>query len=373
MNGNKLSFGISYTDHRNQPSIIERDRFGDPDDQFSSIDTTYRTNEWVGYMEHNLNLSKKLEMNYGLRFINYQNEEFNYSYFQPRLNFSFSHKSSLINLSYARLTQFMHLLSNPGPGLPSDLWVPSTQAIPPELSHNFALDYKRKFKFGQFGGSLFYRSFNNLIEYSSASDIIYSIIIDVDVYQIQVNNESFENRISIGQGRAYGLEAFYNYKDSKHKLDIAYSFNKSKRFFDDIDDGEAFPYRYDRPHSIAINYQYKLTKNSQIGINWVYGTGNAYTIYDIQQLGPNGETILQESSRNNFRLEDFHHLDLHYSLRKKFDSGLNMTFNLGIYNVYNRLNPFYEYLSQSSSSEVPELVKFAIYPILPRMSFNFTW
>lgn len=371
-NFGKFTFGVNFIKHTNEPNIIESERFS-PNSGDIIVDTTYRTNEVALYLENNLWLSKKVYINSGLRLNSYYNDETEFHFLQPRFSFNYKFKNEHIQLSYARMSQFTHLLSNPGLGIPSDLWVPSTGAVPPELSHNLSLDYKYFQKNLSWGFSVFYKSFDNLIEYTDPADILYSFVLDDQFFQIQVDNNSWEERVSLGKGRAYGLETFINYKKGAYTLDLAYTFSKSERSFDRFDDGEYFPYRFDRPHDIKANLNYKISPNQSFSINWTFGNGNAYTIVDGEEPDPVGNPIGFASSRNNFRLKDYHHLDVNYQITKQLKNDVILTMNLGIYNIYNRKNTFYEYLVQGSISNPPELVGITLYPILPQVNFSWSW
>lgn len=368
-----FTLGMNYTLKDNSPSINERDIFGDPNVEPTVFDTTYNTNEFVGFIENRYALTDKLEINSGLRYVLYDNSDINYSFFEPRFNLSYKSKNSSWDLSYARLSQFIHLLSNPGPGLPSDLWAPSTGNIPPERSNVFAFDFVHSFIPIEVGFSVFYKDLTNVIEYTDASDIIYSVLIDEEIYQIQVNNELWEERVSIGKGESYGFETFFQYKTKKLSARLNYALTKATRVFDNIDQGESFPYKYDNTHNISSQISYRFSKNKTLTLNWVFSTGNTYTISDIRVPTPDGGFVLEPSSRNNFRIPAFHHLDLHYSHKKILDGSRELIWDIGLYNVYNEANPFYEYLSQDHLSSKIDIVSISIYPILPQFSLTYKW
>lgn len=369
----KITTGIQYLKHNNEPSIIETERFVEQDEIPSIVDTTYKTDEFNFFISNSLSLNHKWQMNLGLRNSFYINDDKEYFYVLPRINFNYNYKSRNINISYDRLSQFTHLLSNPGLGLPSDLWVPSTSLVPPELSDNFSIEYNVVESNIEWGLASFYKRFQNLIEYEDVTDILYSIIIDNELFQIQVDNNSWEERVTLGKGWAYGIESFIKLKRNKWQGQLAYTFSRSIRQFESIDENEAFPYKYDRPHNIVFNLEYAIKKNHLLNVAWTYGTGNAYSLSDAVFMNPNGQPVLRPSSRNNVRLQAFHHLDIFYNWSKTFDSGLIIDYNLGIYNVYNQLNPFYEYLINRRDSTVPELVKIAIYPIIPQFNMTVKW
>jgi len=369
----KITFGFNYVAHRNEPNIIESERFSPNNEDDVVVDTTYNTKELAVYLENSLKLSNILFLNSGLRLNSYYNNDKAFHYLQPRFSLNLKNKSEHFQLSYARMSQFTHLLSNPGLGIPSDLWVPSTSLVPPELSHNLSFDYKFFKKNFNWGFSLFYKTFENLIEYSNPADILYSFVLDDDFFQIKIDNDSWENRVSLGGGRAYGLESFVSYNNGNYAFDLSYTLSKSERSFQNLDDGEYFPYRFDRPHDIKANFRYKISANKTLSFNWVFGNGNAYTIAEDVKPAPDGTPIAFAKSRNNTRLQSYHHLDINYEVTKQLENNVLLKINFGIYNIYNRQNPFYEYLEDNPSLPSPELVKISIYPILPQINLSWNW
>lgn len=370
-NSSKIIFGINYTKHQNEPSIIESEKYNPNNEIPSTIDTIYLTDEVAAYLEYNFQLSSKVFVNSGVRANGYFNNDISYFYLQPRMSFEIKNNNDFIQFSYSRMSQFTHLLTNPGLGIPSDLWVPTTDLVPPELSDNFSFDYKYYKQNFNYGFSVFYKRYENLIEYSNPADILYSFIINDELFQIEVDNNNWEQRVSLGTGKSYGLELFGAFHWNSLQLNGAYTVSKSVREFESIDDGEAFPYKFDRPHDVKLGLTYTLSENKNIRINWTYGTGNAYTLSNEVQIGADDNPVLVPSSRNNTRLQDFHHLDIGYEVIKKLKNNGNVKLNIGLYNVYNRLNPFYEYLSENTLDQSPELVKVSLFPILPQ--FNMTW
>jgi len=368
----KFTFGFNYTKHNNEPTIIESDQFT-PNDNDVKVDTTYKTDELALFVENTFWFTPKVYVNSGLRFNAYFNNDIEYLFLQPRFSINYKHKNKHVQLSYARMSQFTHLLSNPGLGIPSDLWVPSTSIVPPESSHNFSFDYKQFNGDFNWGFSVFFKFFQNTIEYSNPTDILYSFILDEELFQISIDNNSWEDRVSLGNGESYGIETYLNYKIGNFSYDLAYTFSRSKRAFENFNNGESFPYKFDRPHDINTNLTYRIGENKSFSIHWTFGIGNAYTITDEIILGPEGRPIARASSRNNNRVPNFHHLDVNYEVTKKLENNTLLKLSLGIYNIYNRQNPFYEYLAENNTGQLPDLVTISLFPVLPQLNIQWSW
>ncbi len=371
-NTGQYKFGINYTNHSNSPTIIESRTFVNEAEDPVITDTSYVADELALFVQNKFPLSSKVNFTTGIRGSLYTTNESNYFFLEPRLLLSYEHENHQLNFSYSRVSQFIHLLSNPGLGLPSDLWVPSTSNVPPEISNIFSIDYYRKKQNRSFGLSLWYKTFDNIIEYSNPSIIIYSLIINNELYQVEVDNSSWESRISFGKGHAFGFESFAQGTIGSFDLNVNYAYTRTLRVIGSIDGGSAFPYKFDSPHNISAQIKYRVNNHNSLVLNWQFASGTAYTLLDTQRLGTDGEPVLIPSSRNNFRLPDFHHLDIHYRLEKKLKGG-RLIYDIGIYNIYNRLNAFYEYLSQDTPQGSPELIKVSIYPILPQFNISYIW
>jgi len=368
----RFRLGAEFTNHANRPSITEREIFADEDEEILLVDTLYSAQFFNVYAENRIDLNSNLELTAGARWSNYFINEKHYNYLEPRIKLAYRNSGIQWSINYTRASQFIHLLSNPGPGLPSELWVPSTPRVPPELSHNISLQLSRPSHTLSFGGALWFRRFSNLIEYSNSTDIIYSIIIDNELYQVEVDNTNWENRVSTGTGRAYGFDLWTAFSIGKFDAKTNYTIGRSERQFENIDAGVYFPSKFDTPHLFSSQLLYNISENKSLLFNWQYTTGTTYSLLDTEQLTPDGRSVLVPSSRNNFRLPDFHHLDIHYRVYKSLEQG-ELKIDIGIYNIYNRLNAFYEYLSQDTEQAAAELVKISIYPILPQFNLSYSW
>jgi hypothetical protein len=78
--------------------------------------------------------------------------------------------------------------------------------------------------------------------------------------------------------------------------------------------------------------------------------------------------------RNSYRMPAYHRLDIGVNFRKDTKWG-ERTWSFGVYNAYNRKNPFFlsfdtEY---SDFNEPPQTVlkQYSLFPIIPSISFSF--
>ncbi len=372
-----IRFGIGNTYHTFNP--------GGTQQQYTlsnkaSIDTTYGSNtlysheHWM-YVEDDWKIGNRLKFNAGLHFSGFVTGDTWYNSLQPRLSGRYLiTKTSAIKASYSRMTQYLHLLSNPTIGLPTDLWVPATERIKPEHSHQVALGYSKTLKKGfQFSVEGYYKVMQNLIEYKEGAS--YSS-----------TSQDWQDLVVVGKGNSYGAEFLLEKKTGKTTGWIGYTLSWSNRQFEDLNFGDAYPHRYDRRHDIGLAVTHKLNDKIDVGLVWVYGTGNATTLAQQTYQGMNGlqggsaphmNSIDYLSERNNYRMPAYHRLDLGVNLhkqRERFES----TWSFGLYNAYSRQNPFYLYFQTDldnmqigmNTKESKRLYQLSLFPILPSISYK---
>ncbi len=328
--------------------------------------------EMNAYIEDDVILTKKIKINAGIHLVNFSVQNSNYFSFQPRLALSYlvTERSSL-KFSATKMTQFLHLLASPGLGLPTDLWVASTDKVKPENSWQFGLGYTQSLGKGyELTVEGFYKDMNNLLAYKAG-------------FNFFSNSGDWENRVDIGDGVSYGGEILLEKTTGKTTGWIGYTLSKSTRKFPNINNGKAFPYKYDRRHDIGAAIIHKKSDRLDFGLVWVYGTGNTYTLgtTNYNALGINtpqtGNGSLFESmgtanyieTRNNQRMPAYHRLDLSANFHKVKKRG-KRTWSLGVYNAYARQNPFVVYNTFNSSGD-PILKQQSLLPILPYFSYSF--
>jgi hypothetical protein len=372
--GNHLiRLGGNITHHRYNPTIRQSTIFlsGKDIDQISDNSNLILANELNLYSQYKLKWDSNISLDAGLNYTASFVRGSNYQLLEPRLAFDFQFsKASSAQISYSRIHQFVHLLVNPGLGLPSNLWVPSTDNIRPEQSDQVDITFSQNINSNiKINLSGYYKVKEGLVEYL-LSDGVYSTIINDDSF-VPVFNEDkdWEDNIESGSGRVRGLDFFTegNYKNTQYW--ISYSLSKSSRIFPNINEGESFPYKYDRRHDVNLGFVTNYNPRHSFGANWVYGSGTAFTLALESFPGLNGVELLNPGKRNNYRLPAFHHLDVFY----QFDNKTTKTpysFKVGIYNIYNNLNPYYVILYNDEVQNKPVLKQVSIFPLFPYVLFK---
>ena len=379
-----IKFGTGYTFHHFKPGVTTY-RFNSLDDTYG-IDTTFgdvriNANELILYGEDNFDISPRLKMNAGARFSLFNVQGTNYFSFQPRVSLRFMATDNLsIKVSYSKMAQFVHLLTTSAISLPTDLWLPVTRRFEPPISHQVALgsSFRLPWKLDM-TVETFYKTMDNLIEYKEGASF-------------GGTGSGWESKVEKGRGWAYGAEFMIEKTVGKTTGWIGYTVSRTERQFENLNFGRSFPAKYDRRHDVSVALTHKFSERVDIGLVWVYGTGNAATLGIMEYPSPdflnvnyNNSQVTEFTSRNNYRTPSYHRLDLGLNMHKQKKNGIR-TWNFSIYNAYNRRNPFFifwdsEYYFEPDPAypggflryKKPVLKKVSLFPIIPSVSYSFNF
>jgi hypothetical protein len=278
------------------------------------------------------------------------------------------------------MNQFVHLLSNTGIGLPTDLWVPSTSRVRPQRSTQFALGLAKDFPERNLALTIegYYKKSQDIIGYKEGASFL--LIDDVE----STDEVDYEDNITSGQGWSYGTELLLQRKVGRLSGWLGYTLSWTQLQFDDVNFGKKYYARYDRRHDISLVGIYELKKRVTLSGTWVYGTGNALTMPQGSYNNPNHDVREPNSSysisstvygdKNSFRMAAYHRLDMGIQFHKKKKWG-ERTWEVSLYNAYSRQNPFFYYLDRgnfsSSTSGNTRLKQVSLFPIIPSFSYSF--
>lgn len=384
----KLKFGVIYTYHRFTPSVVS----GRQDSiEFKPQNAQVKfAHEAAAYVQDDWEISNKLQLNAGLRYSMFQqagpftlyktdangnridstvygkgDAVKTYGGFEPRFSLRYSvNEQTSVKASVTRNLQYIHLVSNAGTTLPTDLWVPSTYLVQPQKSWLYTAGIFKNFKNNMFETSLelYYKQMQNQIEYREG--------------YTPSTIEDTENDFVFGKGWSYGSELFVNKVKGKLTGWVGYTLSWTWRKFPGLNEGLKYPAKYDRRNDLTIVGMYQLSNRWKLSATFVYGTGNAATL--PQRFYIVGGVLTQEYSRiNQYRLPSYHRLDLSAVLQGKnnYKRKLKTEWVFSIYNAYSRANPYFIYFDQEGSPYNGTLKvqakQVSIFPIIPAVTWNF--
>lgn len=289
-----------------------------------------------------------------------------YSNLEPRLSIKLGlDEESSIKASYNRMSQYLHLLSNTTASTPLDVWAPSTNNVLPELADQIALGYFKNFNDNEYETSaeLFYKTTQNQLDYIDGANLFLNEFIEADVIT--------------GKGRSYGMEIYIKKRKGDLNGWISYTLSRSERQVDGINLNKWYPNKYDKTHNLNLVINYDYNKNWNFSANFVYATGTPGT-FPTNRLEIQGNIIPHNSyeSRNNYRVPDYHRLDLSATWRpdKKEGSKYESFWVFSLYNVYNRRNAFSVFFQQNEERTNTEAIKYSIIgSIIPSVAWNFSF
>lgn len=294
--------------------------------------------------------------------ISYEQAEVIDSYWgwEPRVitNFILSSQSS-VKASYTRNYQYVHLLSNSTSGNPTDLWVPSSEIVKPQIADQYAVGYFRNFADNQYESSVefYYKDLKNQIDYKNGADIIL--------------NDKVESQLVFGDGRSYGIELFLKKTYGQFIGWIGYTWSKTERQFEEINEGEWFPARHDRTHDVSMVGIYNLNERWNVSATWVYNTGDAVT-YPAGKYEIDGKMVAYYTDRNSSRMPDYHRLDLSATYVAKKTEKYESSWNFSVYNAYARHNAYsINFEEDENNPGNTKAVKTYLFSIVPSITWNF--
>ncbi|MCK9408511.1 MAG: TonB-dependent receptor [Bacteroidetes bacterium] len=292
----------------------------------------------------------------------YDDGDFYHTYFgwEPRIHATYllDEKSSA-KISFNRLFQYLHLLSNSTSSSTTDLWSPSSPLVKPEITDQIALGYFRNFDENawEFSVEGYYKNLANQVDYEDGADSFL--------------NPDVEAELVFGKGRAYGVELFLRKNDGELSGWISYTLSKSERRYDAINNGKWFSARQDRAHNISLVTTYRWSSAVMLSAEWLYYTGDAVT-YPVGKYAIDGAIVNLYSSRNADRMPDYHRLDIGLIWTLSDKPGWHSDINFSVYNVYNRKNAYTITFQESENHPgTTEAVRLSLFGIIPSVSWNF--
>ena len=366
-NKHEIHFGANYTYHMFRPQVQSLSANMDA----LSYDTTLvagqmlRAHEANIYFEHTYTPCKWYRLNYGLHAGLYHINGKTYPSLEPRVGMRFlPYKDLALKLSYAYMSQYVHMLSNSSVSLPTDLWVPVTKNIPPMRAMQAAVGITYNIcNQVELSVEGYYKRMVNLIEYKDGASYL--------------SARNWEELVCVGDGWSYGVEMLLQRKVGPVTGWIGYTWSRTMRQFNregqEINFGKPFHAKYDREHDLSVTLQYQINKKWEIAATFIYGTGTRGTLA-LQRTTDylfndqvNGTEVPIIEERNNYKMPDYHRLDLgatchlHGKKHPEFEHVVNMS----VYNAYCNFNPFLVYVSGHN------LYKLSLFPIIPSVSYTF--
>ncbi|MGB3618137.1 MAG: TonB-dependent receptor, partial [Catalinimonas sp.] len=369
-----IKFGSALTYHTFD---VGRADAGDDAGEFSfQAGRNLYATEVDAYVSDQWDVSQRWQVEGGLRWAGFANGDAFYHGLEPRLAARYLHSEAVsFKANYARMRQYVHLVTNSGASLPTDVWYPSTPMVPPQTSDQVAAGVSLLLFGDRFllSNEAYYKWLDDQIDFRDGANLLV--------------NDNLDAEFVFGRGWSYGNEIYLEKKQGRTTGWVGYTLSWTFRQFDDINEGRTFFPRYDRRHDVSVVAMHRLSDRLTLTGAWVYGTGNAITLpvgrFLFQDQGgttavPPGVSVIPDyQERNGFRQAAYHRLDL--GLVWKFNpkwGESDLTFS--VYNLYNRRNPFFVFFEDIREDDVNRTgnitgfraKQVSLFPVIPSVAYN---
>ena len=289
-----------------------------------------------------------------------------YGGFEPRvaLKIGLADNSS-IKLGYNRMRQYIHLISNTAAVTPIDVWKLSNNYLEPQTSDQFGVGYFKNFNNNAIETSVevYYKNMQNILDYKDGANLLL--------------NNSIESDLLPGIGRAYGVEMMINKTVGQLTGWLSYTYSRSFMKVDgefpeeQINGGSWYPANFDKPHDFTFSGAYRFNKRITLAANFTYSTGRPVT-YPTGLYSYQGFLVIKYSDRNQFRIPDYHRLDLSLTIEgnHKKDKKWHGSYTFSLYNVYSRNNAYSVFIRPRGFA--PQAYQLSIMAVaFPAFTYNF--
>lgn len=253
-----------------------------------------------------------------------------------------SHSS--LKLSYNRLRQYLHMLSNTTSISPTDTWKLSDPFIRPQIGDQLSLGYYRSFRQNSIEASVevYVKRIKDMLEFKGGAQLLLNPYVETDVIN--------------GLGRAYGAEFLIKKERGKLNGWISYTYSRvfsqvNGTFPDEIiNGGKPFPTNVDKPHNVSLVSNFKFSRRLSISSNFTYSTGRPIT-FPVSQYVFGNSTRTQYSLRNQFRIPDYYRWDasINFEGNHKVEKLIHTSWSFSVFNILGRRNPYSIYFVSGAS------------------------
>ncbi|WP_232296829.1 TonB-dependent receptor [Microscilla marina] len=372
-NQHVIRFGAHYTYH---DFTLGRLRAGSSDGSVDfGSETRLNGNEAAIFITDDYTINDHWRINMGLRLSGFENQGETYGGFEPRFSVRYKLNPTVsLKASAARMYQYVHLVSNSGASLPTDIWYPSTKLVNPQRSDQVALGGSILLFDGKLliSNEMYYKDMDNQLDLKDGAQIF--------------ANPNLEDEFVFGRGWSYGNEVYIEKKEGRTTGWIGYTLSWTYRKFGasngnlPINGGAPFFPRYDRRHDISVVISHKFNERLTFTVAWVYYTGNAISLppgrFFLQDVvGGNPTVVPRFQQRNDLRMPNYHRLDLGL-VWKFFPRWGESDLTFSIYNAYNRLNPYFIFFEEIKDANTNQTLGFqakqvSLFPVIPSITYNF--
>ena len=342
----KLRYGTHWVTHNMKPGeLVYQELF----DGAVETNNTYGTannqfpSEWSTYGELDFHSDNYLSINIGARLWTYFGKDNTFMRIEPRITLNQRLQGNKrFQLGLSMNNQGIHQLSSVTGILPQDVWFPTSGNMKPQQTTQFSAAYIQPLNDGfEFSIEGFYKYFTGLMYIQESRDE-------------KLSRDYWEQMISQGTGNASGLEFLLSKKSGRLNMIASYTYSKTTRLFEDINGGVAYPFRWDRPHKLAIQMVFQPTTTISFNLNAVLMSGNPVTVPTGRYFTVDNRLVYDFSQINNYRLPTYQRVDVGFTKEIKPEEHFETRefYGIHIYNLMGVSNPVNAEFQFNSNNEL---------------------
>lgn len=279
---------------------------------------------------------------------------------EPRVALSYQLDAiSSVKLAYDRNVQNIHLLNNSTASSPTNVYLPTSNVVQPEISDQVSGGYYSSFhhRMYEFSSEVYYKWMQNQIDYKNGANL--------------VGNNNVEADLLFGKGRAYGWESYIHKKTGRLTGWVSYTLSRTERQINGINNGSWYPAVQDQTHSLSVVGIYQYNKKWTFSASFNYNTGNA-TTFPSSKYSVDGAPVYYYTTRNGNRLPAYHRLDLGATKQLKKTAKFESSLNFSLYNAYGQWNPYtIQFQKDPKNPQNTQVLQTTLFRWVPSITYNF--
>ncbi|MCC5917208.1 MAG: TonB-dependent receptor plug domain-containing protein [Cryomorphaceae bacterium] len=323
--------------------------------------------EYTAYMEDKYHISDVLSLSVGVNLMHYPEiRNTQNTFLMPRTTVDYSPNKKLnIFAGWGMSNQALHHIRFSRIQMPADMWVNAGGDLPVSVSkmYNVGTRYNVNTKW-QIGIEGYYRPIDN-------------VVVRREGLSMFLSTDEPEESLFRAVAETYGLEFFTSFSFGVFNGMVSYALMNSTRQTDSLNMGLPFPQDFLRQHNLSVYLTARVNKRFNINSGFTYGSGLPYQIaFQKIPVHPSlfnlrsPQSIDYISQKNGYQMPDFHVLSIGFDWSKKRKK-ITHQFNVDLYNVYFRANPFYiDYTRGFLQDDSYKLQMFSSFLFVPSFSYT---
>lgn len=342
----------------------------------------------AAYAGDEIKLGQRWQAYIGLRAPFYDKPDAHYFSLEPRFTLLYLlDPMTSLKFSYTSMHQYIHLVQSYNATFPAEIWIGSNSVVRPQNSQELTAGLYRNFAGNAIQGSIevYYKKLNNQLLFGG-------------VATPSIDN-SIDSLLIFGKGWDYGAEFLLRKNRGRFTGWLAYTLAYAYEQFDSLNQGERFPFAYDRRHMLDLSVAYALTSHWKISANFLFATGRAFSLSPDSTYVPGSDPLYTSPGKkgrgravgrnrnvdttgswdivqNNYRLSPYNRLDLsvHYTKTRTTARRTTTTeWVFSVYNAYARNNNSFVYRTIDPTTRKVIAKELPLIPVIPSITYMLTF